>query len=323
MTPSPLGTPTTVSNPKDPNAVKKLAPPPMAALAVKEFEAKPKQVKHTRIPKTLDNSSDEYLKVCLYGETGTGKTLALAHLLELGLTVLSVTADVGGDGYGSVRQHLRSIGKPELLKNCFFFEFQTYDDADEFVFNPSGFWPDIYNHDIDVFFFDGFSGFQLCHVSNKVLGMTSAIKSVGEARQEGLFATEQDWGATKNATISVLDKSLRLYNEKTGKPWHKVYTCLETDKAKDNKGEIKTGPMIQGASSKLMEPAFDLLFRCRKKRVGDGAEKKLTYFYEMEGHSDRIITKSRGLTFNTVEPGDFKALWTSACKQRELPLGKR
>jgi hypothetical protein len=208
------------------------------------------------------------------------------------------------------------------LPNCFFFDLQTYDEVEEFVTNPEGFWPEIYSHDIDVIYFDGFSAFQQCLVSDKVLSMQAQGKNVGDAREAGLFANQQDWGAIRTASLQPLDKFLRMQNEKTGKAWNKILTCLETDTLKvsgntENK-ETKIGPYIQGAAGRLMEPCFDLIIRTRKKISAGNIE----YYYEL-GSSERVVTKSRGFKFGNKEPGDFGALWNSACQQKGISSGKR
>lgn len=312
---------------KSPTALlgKTPAATPTAVAAANSFINKPKAVKAARQPLTLADPYGGYLKILLWGGTGTGKSLTIAALLELGLTVLVVSCDIGGEGLTSVRQDLRKKGKAELLENCFFFECQTYDEVEDFCANPVGFWPDIYTKDIDVLVMDGMSSFQICHVQDKVLGMDAVGKTENQsdARNAGLGTTTTDWGSVRIATIKNLNKFMIMHNAVTGKKWHKLMTCLETDKAKDNAGEIKIGPMLQGASAKLLEPCFDLIIRTVKKRVTEGEKKVTRYDYQLDGSSDRIITKSRGFEFQAVEPGDMKKLWTSACNQLGIAVGKK
>ena len=297
-------------------------PAPATVTAINQvkagFVAGKKPVKSARQPKNLDEAENDYLKFCIYGGSGTGKTITIAPLLEEGLTVLVLSTDIGGSGLSTVSLALKKKGKAELRRNCKEFEIQSYDELDDFISNPAGFWPDFFNTDIDVLFLDGFSAFQNCHLSEKVLGF-DAGKNATDAREAGLFMGQQDWGATLRGTTRTLDKFLRMRNEVTGKSYSKIITCLESDKAKDQYGETKTGPMIQGAASKHMEAAFDIIFRARKKKKDNA----MTYFYGMDGSSDRIITKSRGFEFNIIEPGDFGAIWKSACLQKGIPSGKK
>jgi len=293
------------------------------ALAAKEaFVAKPKPGKTSRKALTLADEETEYLKIALYSQTGCGKTLAIAHLLEAGLTVCCLSTDFGGAGTSSVVQFLKERGNSHLLKNCYSFALETYDDVEEFVFNPEAFWPEIYSAGIDVLFFDGTSSLQMCLISDKVMSLEAAGNAT-PLRDAGLFASSQDWGGIKNASIKIVDKFLRMKNEKTGQPWHKIMTFLESDTVKaGTAGEVKTGMLLQGAAAKLMEPCFDLIIRLRKKRVVEGAEKKMTFFYETES-GERVITKSRGFKFDPTEPGDFGLFWKKVCGQKGIPTGKR
>jgi hypothetical protein len=265
---------------------------------------------------------EDYLKILGYGSSGVGKSYMVASLLEEGLTVLVISTDIGGHGLTSVSQALKEKGKPELLKNCLYFEIQSYDEMDDFVGNPEGFWADIFNVDIDVLFLDGFASLQQCLLMDKVLGMTNSDKAT-EVRDAGLFADKMDWGAVKTGTVRVIDQFLRMRNTKTGKSWSKIVTSLESEKSKDSQGETKTGPLIAGAGARLIEPCFDLIFRLNKKKVDKDGGKKMEYYYQMEGSGDRMLAKSRGLKFNMTEPGDFGAIWRSACQQKGMPSGKK
>ncbi len=289
----------------------------VGAAAKDNFVTKPKVVKMARKALTLADSELDYVKIALYSQTGCGKTLTCAHLLEAGLKVVFLSTDFGGAGTSSIIQFMKDRGTSDLLKNCYFFSLETYDDVEEFVFNPKAFWPEIYSAGIDVLFFDGVSSLQTCLISDKVMSL-EAQGSATPLRNAGLFASTQDWGGIRNASIKIVDKFLRMRDEENNKPWHKIMTFLESDKAKDNGGETKIGPMLSGAAAKLMEPCFDLIIRLRKKKVTEGTEKKIQFSYECEGSSDRIITKSRGFKLNTTEPGDFGLFWRKVCDQRGL-----
>jgi hypothetical protein len=304
---------------------KPAAPTATALAAQSNFVTKAKPVKASRQPKLLSDPSADYMKIMMYGGTATGKSLTLAGLLRAGHTVLAVSTDIGGEGFASVRQELRNSGEGHLLDNASFFEIQNYDDMEDFCCNPTEFFPGIYDLDIDTLFFDGGSSFQICHIQDKILSMEAvgSADKQSDARNAGLGTTMTDWGSVRIATIKNLNKFLLMRNEKTGKNWHKVITFLESEKAKDNNNEVKIGALMQGAAAKLLEPCFDLIFRAVKKRVTEGDKKVLTYQYQMEGASDRIITKSRGFKFNPTEPGDFLKLWKEVCLQRGIPAGKK
>lgn len=305
-------------------APKAPAPTATAVAAQAAFITKPKPVKAARLPKLLSDPTADYMKILFWGATGSGKTMTIAGLLELGLTVLVISCDIGGAGTASVQQYLRKRGKEDLLANAFLFEMADYDEMEDFCFNPSSFWPDIFTKDIDVLVLDGLSSFQICHVQDKAMAMEAlGGDKEGEGRTAGLRAGQSDWGVIKAATVKNLNKFLLMRNPITGKAWHKIVTCLETDKAKDNMGEIKQGPYLQGASAKLLEPCFDLIIRTRKKRVTEGDKKVNSFVYEMDGSSDRIITKSRGFDFQPTEPADIRKLWISACEQRGISSGKK
>ena len=297
------------------------APAPTAASTAFVQKAKPVTA---RTPRTLADTNADYVKILLFGATGTGKTKAIADLLELGHTILAVSCDIGGEGFTSVRQWLKKRGKEELLKNCFYFELPTYQDVEDFCSNPKGFWPDIYNHDIDTLVLDGYSTFQICHVQDMALEMDGGRNSV-EARTAGLRAETTDWGVIKNASVKNLNKFLLLRNETTGKTWHKLITCLEQEKEVTKGSDAKIiAPMLQGAAAKLLEPCFDLIMRTSKAvKTGEGGKKEVQYFYELDGTSNKIVTKSRGLEFEPKEPGDMTKIFTSICTQRGIPVGKR
>ena len=294
---------------------------PAATPASTAFVQKAKPVS-ARTPRTLADNSVDYIKLLAYGNTGQGKTRALAALLELGHTVVALSCDMGGEGFSTVKQVLKKQGKGHLLENCYFFELPTYQDVEDFCNNPKGFWPEIYDKDIDTLFFDNFSAFQICHVQDMAMEMDGGKNSV-DARVAGLRAETTDWGVIKNATVKNLNKFLLLRNEKTGKTWHKMVTCLEAEKGKPGEAQI-IGPMLQGAGAKLLEPAFDVILRMTSKvKANSEGKKEVQYIYEMKGASDRIVAKLRELDFEIREPGDMLKLWTSICNQREIPVGKR
>ena len=296
---------------------------PAATAASTAFVQNPKPVKAQRVPKTLEDSSADYFKIMAFGHVSTGKTFIITSLLLAGQDVLVASTDTGGHGLSSVKQALKDMKREDLLSRCHYFELDTYDDVEDFVYSPQDFWPGIYDTDIDTIFFDGFSNFQQSQLDDKVMGFTPQTNA-GDAREAGLWAGQQDWGAIKKGTLKIHNKFLQMKNEKTGKTYHKILTCLES-KPKEDKttGENKIAPMLQGAAAGLIEPAYDLIFRTRRKKVTEGGKAVMEYYYEMEGTDSKVMTKSRGLKVDPKMPGDFKALWSSICAQRGIPEGKR
>jgi hypothetical protein len=301
------------------------APEKKAVTAAEEaFITKPKPAKLTKAPKSLADEEIDYFKILMYGHSGTGKTLTVKDLLLSGLEVLVLSTDTGGHGLLSVSQALKELGRAELLRNCKFYEFTNYDEVEDFVFNPKSFYPEIFtSHDFDVVFWDGFSNFQMSHIDDKVMSLTPSITNAGEARDAGLWSNQQDWGQIKKATLKVHNKFLQLKNQETGKEWHKIVTSIE-NKAKEDKltGEIQVAPLLQGAAASLIEPAYDLIFRTRSKKVTEGTEKKHKFLYELKG-TEKILAKTRGLVLPSVMDADFGKLWTDICTQRGVPTGKK
>lgn len=313
---------TVITNPKP--TVPAAKPTPAATEAKNAFVNRPKPGKLRREPRSLADPADRAMKMLCYGPTGTGKTLIISDFLEAGLTVLALSVDFGGEGFTSVEAHLKDIGRPELLANCLAYDFATYDEVEEFLFNPTAMWPDIYEKDIDLVFLDGFSSFQMTLLDEKIMSFSPQGEKAGDAREAGLWSNQQDWGAVKKGTTKILDRFLRLKNEKTGKVWHKFVTCHENSTPKLDKltGETRVGPYLQGAGASLIEPSFDLIFRTRKKRVEESGKKVVKYLYELEGSDSRILTKTRGLHLPATADGDFLPLWKSICQQKGIPSGK-
>jgi AAA domain-containing protein len=299
---------------KPPALTTKPTPPTPAAEAAKAaFTAKPRPARVKITPKTLADEDAGYIKILAYGHTGTGKTLMISGLLEAGLKVLAISTDFGGHGFTSVQQDLKDKGRADLLKNCTFFEFDAYDDLEDFVFNPTGVYPELWDVDYDVVFTDGFSGMQMCLLQTKILGTDS------------LFLDQQGWGRVQSGTTKILGKILGMKNENNGHRPHKIVVCHENAKAKEDKvtGETRIGPLLQGAGASLIEMSFDIIFRTRKKRITENGKTFTKYYYEMAGTDNKILTKARGIKVEPTEPGDFGALWQKICLQKGFASGKR
>jgi len=214
---------------------------------------------------------------------------------------------------------LRREGKLDLLTNCTAFDLSTYDEVEDFIFNTTKFYPEVWDTDWDVIFMDGFSGFQSTLLDEKVLSM-SAGPNAGQARDAGLWADQQAWGQIKRGTTRTLDRFLRMKNERTGRVPHKFVTCHENSKPKlDNlTGETRIGPLLQGAGASLIEPSFDLIGRTRRKRVDENGKKVLKYMYEFSSADGKALTKTRGFILPETAEANFLPIWQMICEQRGI-----
>lgn len=306
--------------------IKPLAAP---AAAVKEaFLGTPvKKETKTKRPqvKKLSDTSSRYIKIGLYGGPGTGKTFSLVDLVEkFNLKILVVSTDVGGDGLSTVTAELVARGRADLADtNVFHITLGTYEQFVEFTEHPELFFPEVYETDIDVLVWDGFSGFQQYQVSEYVEGLDSIYD------KEGNVITLKFWGEIKNATIKNLNRFLYMHNKKTGKLWHKLVTLLVDDKAKeeslaaavDEKARQKVpkdvkAPFVQGSAAKLIEPAFDFFALTTTRRVDDPKNegKKMTQFVYRVEPSEKMKAKVRGVKFEPVIPGNMGDVWDALTK---------
>jgi hypothetical protein len=250
-----------------------------------------------------------FRKLMAWGGSGEGKTLFIEGLLRAGLGVFEISTDVGGDGLVTVENHLKSIGRPDLLANMWSIELPDYESIELFMKEPEKIAgnADFYDLPIDFLVWDGFSGFQVGGLDEYVMGTQASGKEVPELREAGLFANQQDWGAIKRGTIKQLQRFLTMHNKRTGKLWHKYVTCLQADKKEQygSDGKAEKGPFLQGAAKKLIEPAFDLIWWARSSVDTKG---KREYWYDFGTESD-MVAKSRGFAINAKEEADGAKLW--------------
>lgn len=280
----------------------------------------------------------KWVKICGYGHTGGGKTTAIKQLLKAGLKVLVITTDFGGSGLSTVFNDLdielenKIITRAEYntyLHNLVHMDLESYEQVIEFLEDPNAvckasLGEDLYTDiDLDFLVWDGFSGFQQIHLGLYIGDMTPAGKegkSMSEGRESGLQFETQDWGMVRNGTLRPLNQFLSLHNRVSGKFWHK-YITMQEGGSKTNKltSETLRGPMLQGASRDLIEPAFDIIVRMRS-RAPEGKEPadKRVYIYECEGN-EGIVAKSRSYGLKPVEPGDMLAVWQKIQKRLDGP----
>jgi AAA domain-containing protein len=314
------------------------APPPPASQSTKaQFIKGSGAPKVLAAPRSLlrkgNDDYNDYIKLFLFGPLGSGKTYTVKALLELGYKVLVLTTDLGGTGTKSVRLPLRRAGRTDLLDNLFEVELSGFDNVVTFLKEPQKLVPEIYDLDIDVLFWDGYSAFQQVDMSEHVGDMTPARseggKEVAPAVEAGLQFEQAQWGQIRNGTVRTLDWFCAMHNNKTGKRWHKIVTAHESLRNKnDGKGgfvETKE-PLLQGAGGKLAGGAFDLVIRtyatANVPSAGSKDEDKASdhkHWYITKGHQN-LVAKNRGFDLPTQMEGNFEKLWTELVTQLGLPL---
>lgn len=270
--------------------------------------------------KKLSDKSSRYIKLGLYGDFGTGKTYSLADLVERhNLKILVISTDVGGDGLSTVVAELQRRGRADLADtNVFHVILETYEQFVEFTEKPELFFPDIYDVDLDMLIWDGFSSFQQYQLSDYVEGLETVYN-----KDNGAIITNKYWGEIRNSTIKNLNRFLYMHNRKTGKLWHKLVTMLVNDVAKEEsllaatteterqklRKEVKV-PYVQGSAAKLIGPAFDFFARTATKRVRDDNEGKVTtqFVYYVEPN-EKQKAKVRGVQFEPIIPGNMGEVW--------------
>jgi hypothetical protein len=264
---------------------------------------------------TLDDDEGDWHKVMTYGLPGTGKTYVIIGYLLNGEKVYVMNTDLGGNGLGTVKRHLKKIGRTDLLKNLAFVDLADYDEVEVFLTNPTKVVNsdefDLWAWAPTVLVWEGYSFFQQVHVDEKVLSMAAVAKdgvSKVELRNEGMFAVEADWNAIRRLTIRHANKFLNIHNPVTGQRIHKYVTFQEKDPEKDSEGKVKIGgkvlPMLWTGAATLMSAGFDLVIHTVGKNKADGAE----YFYECV-QTDTKYGKNREYPLKGIAPADWTSIW--------------
>jgi hypothetical protein len=298
-----------VSSPSPPGS----PPPEMPQPQKSQFANKVAGMAAKSKPKPMVNRGGDkagrWAKILSYGHSGTGKTFAIIGFLKAGLRVVVISTDLGGNGLASVFNQLEKEGLSHLADNIVHIDFPDYDGLIDFLKDPIGIYPEFYDFKPDFLVWDGFSGFQQQHVSDKIMEITPQVNKVSEGREEGLWKDQQDWGMVRNATLKALANYLALHNWKHSTAINKYMTCLENKPMADKiTNEIQRGPYIQGSAAALMAPAFDIIIETRVK--SDSSEKVRAYEYYCVGH-EKLLAKSRGFDLDPIEPADMHRLWTT------------
>lgn len=294
---------------------------------------------------TLDDPTDNYGKILLFGDYGSGKTFAIVGLLLEGLTVLVITTDIGGDGLASVRAELNRIGRQDLKKKIISIVLETHNDVVGFFKDPDSYWSDgvggvdsIWDAGIDLVFFDGFTGYQMLQLYDDIEATDTGILN-----NDGSVDTQRFWGSMKRETGRALNRFLGFHNRKTGQKFHKMMTCLDTSTMTDAQALSATstgdaaekrkrmsvkesiGPFVQGSAAKLIGPAFDLVIYTNAKTVLEG-EKQVARFTYQTMRNDKLRVKSRGVNLDSliIDPkklilrADMQEVWRSMCRDLDI-----
>lgn len=302
----------------------KLAAPKTA----EDFASGTKIAKPIKAPRAiirkLSDPSQAGVRIFLFGPAGTGKTFFSYGCLLKGFRIVFLSSDIGGSGVSAIEGPLRRIGRADALENAVDVEINDYETMEAFLDDPASVWPEIYDFNPDILFWDGFGAFQQIQLMEQI-GDMSGGKNSTEQRESGLQLETRDWNLVKNDTVRKLNKFCGLHNRRTGKIWHKVLTAHEAIKSKETApgksvlAESKE-PLLSGAGGVLARGAFDLILKTsmRKAKVGeegDGGGRAFEYI--TAGH-ENLAAKNRGFDLPSVMVGDGGELMMLLLSQRGL-----
>ncbi len=253
--------------------------------------------------------------IMLFGQQGTGKSVSVVHLLLLGYKVVYVQTDYGDSGFETVYNYFKT--HPDKMhffeQNFMMFSGFNFEGVVDFMKAPEKVWPEIYDWDPDVIMWDGVSSFQ----ENIVEGYLAKNAAQLLSTDDGSF---KDWKSARNGTVFPLDHFLRLYNRQTGKPWHKIATCLEVQdleykKVHNNQGKQDrdfvegtefVAPYLHTTAKKIATAGFGITIRTVKKFLG-GVNK---FSYEFQGQGLQTKDRNYGLPVK-MDPADFGIFWVN------------
>ncbi len=265
---------------------------------------------------SLDESQDAF-RLLVVGHTGSGKTLTLAKALETKndqgepTKIFVASTDIGGDGLRTVKEYLKSIGRPDLLPNLAKYHFRDYEDfaafttdANNLEVNGKPFW----EFNPDILAWDGVANFQESHVWRYIMSLDPLSRDSTESRDAGVQAGQAEWGQIRKTTTLQIDQFASLQNP-NGKQVHKIVTCL-LDSGKESKltKETQQGPLIMGAARDYMGPAYDMIVTASGQTPPGAKEPTYKYTCQIGG---KYVAKMRGLLppKDLLDKADFKGLW--------------
>lgn len=271
---------------------------------------------------SLDEDKTDYVKVMLFGVSGSGKTHLLGQLAEIGQKVAIITTDIGDTGHLTIKNYFKAKGLSDAFKRVVIIPLDGYGEVTRFLARP---WEHVISDDgrtladfdPDHLAWDGFSSFQQLDLNEYVGDMQPAKdKDRGDYRESGLVLETQDWNAIKNATMRKANDYLAI-RKPDGRPVNKWLTCHENlvQKAIDSsnlmagtKYEESYKPMLQGAGGQLILGGFDLIARTKVtvKKSDDGAQR---IYSIVTAGSQNLVAKNRGFDLAPEEPADMSKLW--------------
>lgn len=269
----------------------------------------------------FNTDQDVPTSILLYGKSRSGKSKAIADLLECrsdgtlaesakdGLKIVCLNTDLGGEAatVETIKNTLDSRGKIEFLRENFVsIPSEAYLDTVAFLNDPTESFPDIWSFNPDMIVWEGFSSFQLNQIDEYVLTQEDRAEIKDDT---GLRSGRQDWGSIYRATRRALQKFINLASP-TGKPLHKFMTCLEATSSGDygtaTGSAVKTerGPLLDGKAKAMIAPSFSLVLISRLVTEG----KETVYKYQTRG-DDGMIAGTRGHALQAMENADMREIW--------------
>lgn len=249
--------------------------------------------------------------IMLFGKQGSGKTDSVIRLLLLGYKIVYVQSDYGDSGYETIQNYFsHHPDESHWYEDNFVMLQLNFDATVDFMRNPATAMPEIYDWDPDVIFWDGLTSYQ----ENQVEGY---LAKTATQLQNDSGKDWDAWRSARNAVVFPLDHFLRMKNLKTGRPWHKICTCLESVEYEYTKVQGKKGddrqfipgserimPMLHTTARKIATAGFSITFRTVKKFLGG----KDVFSYEFKG--EQLDTKDRGYGLPKDMPkADFGVFW--------------
>lgn len=288
--------------------------------AAKPILVRPAGAKRPLVAKTLDDVSGNFKKFLLQGNSGTGKTRTLAEVLQTknavgeANRVFVASTDLGGHGLATVSDRLQAVGRPELLANLAWVDFDDFDTFDSFVRGalvPTVGGKSLWEWNPDVLCHDGFANFQESHVWRHVMGI-APDGAATESREEGVQASQREWGWVRRDSLLAIDLFLRLHNPLSGKKLSKIITVLMDDGKEDKfTHETKKGPLVIGAARSYMPAGFDYVITLKALTKPGSKTPDYSYTCDVGGN---VVSKQRGGEFlrfpeAAMKTADFKVLW--------------